>query len=269
MKIINNINDLKEFRQFADDNKQKIALIPTMGALHEGHLQLVREAQKQADIILPYIFLNPTQFAPNEDLEAYPKTLDDDIQKLEDIDVEYLWLPQTSEVYPNGLETDIHLGGITEVLEGEHRPHFFDGVATVVKRMFDLSQPDMAFFGEKDFQQLQVIRQLVADYKMGINIVAVPTMRDKYGLALSSRNAYLNEAEYEIAVELNGVLIKLAQNIVTEKEAILLLLDMGFDKVDYCTAVNSKTFEIADPDRVLAAVWIGSTRLIDNMPISP
>jgi len=269
MKTINTIGDLQNLRQFADENNQKIGLIPTMGALHEGHLELVRQAQKHSDIALPYIFLNPTQFAPEEDLDAYPKTLEADTQQLKEIGVEYLWLPQMQDVYPNGLQTDIHIEGLTKYLEGEHRPHFFDGVTSVVKRMFDLSKPDKVFLGEKDFQQLQVIRQLVLEYKMDIEIIGVPTIRDKNGLALSSRNAYLNDSEYEIAAELNNVLVKFAQNMITEKEAILLLRDIGFDKVDYCTAVNSETFLPDNPSRVLAAAWIGRTRLIDNMPICP
>lgn len=266
LKIINN-NDLENYIASLKNQKKRIALVPTMGALHDGHLALVKEGMKRADICLPYIFLNPTQFAPNEDLESYPRTLEQDFEKLKNIGVEAVWLPSQEDIYPNGLETDIHVEGITEVLEGEHRPHFFDGVATVVARMLHLSKPDIAIFGEKDFQQLQVIRKMAQEQNIPTEIIGVPTMRDKNGLALSSRNSYLTEEEYQIAIELNGVLIKLAQHMITEQEAHNLLLDIGFDKVDYCTARNSQDFSPENPDRVLAAVWLGKTRLIDNMAI--
>lgn len=245
----------------------KLCLVPTMGALHAGHVKLVEEGLKAADICLPYIYLNPTQFAAGEDLDKYPKTLEADLDKLEKAGAQAVWLPATQDIYPNGLSITHYAGDIAKPLEGENRPHFFDGVVTVLHRMFSLSQPDIVMMGEKDFQQLQVVRHMVRTQTMPIDIIGIPTVRDGHGLALSSRNAYLNAAELEIARALNNVLVQFAQNMVTEKEAHALLLDMGFTKIDYCTQRNSKNFNTENPDRVLAAVWLGTTRLIDNMPM--
>lgn len=268
MKIINQLSELQNFRDATKHDDKKIALIPTMGALHEGHIELVREALKHADIALPYIFVNPTQFAPHEDFDQYPRDIDADIQKLESVGAHALWLPSEEDIYPDGKVADIHVDHISDPLEGEHRPHFFDGVATVVSRMLNLSKPDIAIFGEKDFQQLQVIKKMVADHNIPAEIIGVPTVRDDNGLALSSRNAYLSGDEYTIAIQLNKILEEMASGALDEKKAQEKLLGAGFDKVDYCAARNAKTFLPKNPDRVLAAVWLGQTRLIDNMPMA-
>ncbi len=265
MQQLKTLSDLKNFQKSIKG--KTLSFVPTMGALHAGHIALVEEGLKQADICLPYIYINPTQFAAHEDLDQYPRTLEADLAKLENAGAQAVWLPSTTDIYPNGTKTDVHIDGITEELEGEFRPHFFDGVTTVVARMFRLAKPDIALFGEKDFQQLQVIKKMTHELDFPIQIIGVPTQRDKNGLALSSRNAYLSEEQYEIAIELNKILVQLAQNMVTEKQATQLLLNCGFDKVDYCVQRNSETFGAENPNRVLAAVHLGKTRLIDNMPM--
>lgn len=266
MNIISSLPKLKELQNSL--NNESLALVPTMGALHDGHLKLVEEGLKIADVCLPYIYVNPTQFAEGEDLETYPRTLEEDLEKLEKVGVKAVWLPSTSDIYPNGVKITHKAGELAKSLEGQFRPHFFDGVVTVLHRMFTLSKPDFVMMGEKDFQQLQVVRHMVREENMPIEIMGVPTVRDRNGLALSSRNAYLNDLEYEIAAELNKILVRFAQNMITEKEAQNLILEIGFDKVDYCRAVNSEIFLPDDPNRVLVAAWIGTTRLIDNMPMS-
>lgn len=263
MQQIKDIQSLQNFRNEAET----LAFIPTMGALHEGHLALVKEGLKRSDKAIVSIFVNPTQFAPNEDFSSYPRTLDEDIQKLEKIGAHALWLPSVEDIYPNGQETDIHINGMSEPLEGEFRPHFFDGVATVVARLLRAVNPDIALFGEKDFQQLQVVKKMIAQENIPVEIIGVPIVRDKNGLALSSRNAYLSADEYKIAIQLNVVLKELANGLIDEQAAQKKLLDSGFDKVDYCTDRNAETFKEENPNRVLAAAWIGKTRLIDNMAL--
>ena len=267
IKKITDINTLENIQQNLQEKEQTLALIPTMGALHDGHLALVEEGLKRVDKVIVSIFVNPTQFAPNEDFEAYPRTIDDDLEKLENLGISEVWLPETEDIYPNGPKTNIKAGAIAKPLEGEFRPHFFDGVVTVLHRMFILSKPDMAIFGEKDFQQLQVIKQMVQEQNIPVDIIGVPTMRDENGLALSSRNVYLNDDEYKIAIQLNKILTEMAEGKINESQAHKKLQGAGFNKIDYCTLRNSKNFLPENPTRVLAAVWIGKTRLIDNIPL--
>lgn len=264
LKITSNSN-LEEFIESAQLASRTIALVPTMGALHAGHLALVEAGLKKADICLPYIYVNPTQFAEGEDLDSYPRTLEADLEVLEKLGISAVWLPSTHDIYPNGVEATIKAGALSEPLEGEFRPHFFDGVVTVLHRMFSLSKPDYVMMGEKDFQQLQVVKDMVRFQNMNVEIIGVPTVRDENGLALSSRNAYLDEEGYKIAVQLNQILKKLAAQVIDETQAHNKLLEAGFDKVDYITARNAETFLPDQPNRVLAAAWIGKTRLIDNM----
>lgn len=265
LQVIKTLEELSEFRNSL--NQKTLALIPSMGALHEGHLALVRQGIEMADVCMPYIFVNPTQFAPNEDFDTYPRNIEDDIKKLESVGVSVVWIPSIEDIYPNGQETDVHISGVSEPLEGEFRPHFFDGVATVLARMFRLSRPDIVILGEKDFQQLQVVRKMVAQENIDVEIVGAPIVRDENGLALSSRNAYLSENEYEVAIQLNKILLELSVGDITEIQAREKLIQAGFDKVDYCTKRNAQTLDVTDPERVLAAAWIGKTRLIDNMAI--
>lgn len=266
MKQIKTLSDLAEFKDTL--NGKTVALIPTMGALHEGHLALVKAGMEAADICLPYIFLNPTQFAVGEDLDKYPKTLDQDLERLKQTGAQAVWLPSMDDVYPDGPQITHKANDIAKPLEGKSRPHFFDGVVTVLARMFTLSKPDMAIFGEKDFQQLQVIRAMARDYKFPLRVIGAPTTRDENGLALSSRNAYLSAAEYKIAIQLNKIMKDIAHGLINENMACAKLLKAGFNKIDYITARNSETFEADNPDRVLVAAWIGKTRLIDNMAMS-
>jgi pantoate--beta-alanine ligase len=280
---MNILEDVAAIRAYVGEHRaagKTISFVPTMGALHEGHIKLVREGLARADICIPYIFLNPTQFAPGEDLDKYPKTLTQDIERLEAAGASALYLPRADEVYPNGPEVTHTVPPIALPLEGEFRPHMFAGVMTVLDRMFDHCKPDIALFGEKDYQQLQAIRYLVDHLNLPIQIIGVPTVRDENGLALSSRNAYLSPAEYRIAIQLNKVLEEMAARVrdgemidQIEDVAHRRLEDEGFEGIDYAVVRDADT--LLPPDdgttalRVLAAVRIGHTRLIDNMPVMP
>ena len=254
--------------QYVTDIKasdKTIGFVPTMGALHDGHLGLMRLAAENADIVAVSIYVNPTQFAPNEDFDSYPRDVEGDLEKLESIGVGLVYLPTEQDMYPNGKNITTRAGEAAQGLESDFRPHFFDGVATVVKRLFDHVQPDIAVFGEKDFQQLQVIREMVETESLPIKIIGGETARDDHGLALSSRNAYLSDAEMKAARRLNRILADIAQtggandNLIEDcKKA---LRDAGFDKIDY---VSVKP----EWNRVLAAAWLGKTRLIDNMALA-
>lgn len=278
MKLLNSSLDLRSFTREYRNIGKTVSFVPTMGALHEGHLELVREGLKRTDICIPYIFLNPKQFAPSEDLAAYPKTLEADLQKLESVQASAVYLPKATDIYPEGFVTKISLGGVALPLEGEFRPVMFEGVATVVAKMLLQCLPDIALFGEKDWQQLQVIKQMVHDLDIPVEVIGVPTVRDENGLALSSRNAYLSKEQYSIAIKLNKILAELAaaarngaplQDI--EKAGQEILLQNGFEKVDYVTVRDAATLlpanERTSVRRILAAVWLGKARLIDNLPV--
>lgn len=273
--MITQLKSLEELQQYVGEDVT-LGFVPTMGALHEGHIHLAEMALAECDRVLVSIFVNPKQFAPHEDLDKYPRTLEADIKKLEEIGVHAVYTPGIDDIYPDGFATKISVSKVTETLEGEFRPQFFDGVATVVAKLFMQVMPDKAFFGEKDYQQLQVIKKLVADLNMPIEIIGVPTVRDKdSGLALSSRNAYLNPEEIKIAQQLNRVLLTMADKIevgdnLTDIEhwARAELLVRGFTKVDYCDIRDAHTLQIPrgnSEKRILAAAWIGTTRLIDNI----
>lgn len=267
MEVIKTLDALAAFRGALKHDAKTLAFVPTMGALHEGHLSLAKEGLKRADQVIVSIFVNPTQFAPGEDFDSYPRTVEDDIEKLKSVGVHAVWLPSVNDLYPNGEEVDIRITGVSEPLEGEFRPHFFDGVATVVSRLFKAVQPDVALFGEKDFQQLQVIRKMVKEHQMPVEIIGVETARDQDGLALSSRNSYLSEAEHKAAIQLNQILKELAHGDIDENTACERILAAGFDKIDYCTLRNADTLLSEGVlNRALVAAWIGQTRLIDNMP---
>jgi pantoate--beta-alanine ligase len=254
----------------------RIGMVPTMGALHEGHLSLVREARKHADLIVVSIFVNPTQFAPNEDFDAYPRTLDSDLAKLAG-QAELVFTPSAREVYPHGYATTISVGGPSAGLETDFRPHFFSGVATVVAKLLIAASPDIAVFGEKDYQQLQVVRHLVRDLALPVEIIGAPTLREADGLALSSRNAYLSPSERKIAGRLNVILkdaiarARQGNPGAAENWAVQALRDAGFDPVDYVAIRDAESLvpitALERPARILAAAKIGRTRLIDNMPL--
>jgi pantoate--beta-alanine ligase len=252
-----------------------IALIPTMGALHEGHLDLVRTAKQQADKVVVSIFVNPAQFAVHEDLDTYPRTLERDSELLLQCGCDLLYTPTKALMYPDGFATAVTLSGITAPLEGSFRPHFFSGVATVVAKLFIQADPDLAFFGEKDWQQLQVVTRMAADLDLRIKVVGIATRREADGLAMSSRNAYLSAEQRTIAPALKQALDDIcgaiASGVVAPEIAVdgakASLLARGFTSIDYLAACHAHTlapWQIGDPLRVLGAAWLGKTRLIDN-----
>jgi len=258
----------------------RIAMVPTMGALHAGHMALVTRARALAEHVVVSIFVNPTQFGPNEDLAAYPRREAEDAALLEAAGVDILWAPGVEVMYPQGFATSIRVAGVSEGLDGAARPGHFDGVATVVARLFGQVRPDVACFGEKDYQQLSVIRRLVADLSLRVAIKGVPTERDRDGLALSSRNAYLGPRERALAVALPETLVTAGEAISGREDvpAILAwatryLIDSGFDSVDYvalCDAGDLAPMTVLDrPARLLVAARIGGTRLIDNIAVNP
>lgn len=256
----------------------RIGLVPTMGALHEGHLSLVREALRQTDRVVVTNFVNPTQFAPTEDLDKYPRQQEQDARLLAETGAHLMFAPSPAEMYPDGFATSVAVEGPALGLEGAFRPQMFGGVALVVTKLLNQVQPDVAVFGEKDYQQLMVIRRFVRDLDIPVEIVGAPTERDGWGLALSSRNAYLSEAELAVARRLNGVLAEAGTRAGdgvegTEAWATQALLGAGFDSVDYVAIRRAEDLApftggaIDAPARILAAAKLGRTRLIDNMAI--
>jgi pantoate--beta-alanine ligase len=255
-----------------------LALVPTMGALHAGHLALIAEGRKRADRVAASIFVNPMQFGANEDLAKYPRQEAEDARMLEDAGCDLLWLPSVADIYPKGFATKVGVSGVSERWEGEVRPGHFDGVATVVAKLLLAAGPDVALFGEKDFQQLAVIRRMATDLNVPVEIVGVPTVRDSDGLALSSRNAYLSADERRRAVALPQVL-EAARNAIqigksvpeTLQDAQNSLQNEGFSRVDYFALVDAETLEPLDRQqgemRLIAAAVLGTTRLIDNLAV--
>lgn len=258
--------------------RQSVALVPTMGALHEGHLSLVELARSRARRVVVSLFVNPTQFAPHEDFDAYPRDEAGDRRKLARAGADLLYAPKAREVYPPGFATRVQVGGVAEGLEGASRPHFFGGVATVVTKLLMQVRPDVAVFGEKDYQQLKVIQQVVRDLDLGVTILAGPTVREADGLAMSSRNAYLRADERIIAPLLHRTIADVASDIAEGRqpeEALAAgrarLQASGF-AVDYLEARGANSLRPlaeaeGEPVRVLAAAYLGTTRLIDNVPV--
>ena len=256
----------------------RIALVPTMGALHRGHLALVEAARAQADRVVVSIFVNPTQFGPNEDFTRYPRPLAEDMAQLRAVGADAAWLPDVATIYPQGFSSSIRITGVSDHWEGAHRPGHFDGVATVVAKLFQQVQPDIACFGEKDYQQLQLIERLAKDLDIPVAVHGLPTIREADGLALSSRNRYLSSEERAVAVQLHATLQAARQSLLSGLDAAAVLgeatahlLKSGFRAVDYFGLCHAHSLtpltRYEAPARLLAAAWLGTTRLIDNIPM--
>ena len=276
MHTVRTITDLRAAIGGLRTEGARIALVPTMGALHAGHIALIEEAKRTGAKVVASIFVNPKQFAPNEDLARYPRREAADVRMLTEAGCDLLWMPPVEQMYPEGFATNIAVSGVSDGLDGAARPGHFDGVATVVAKLFNQVQPDVALFGEKDYQQLAVIRRMVADLDFPIEIIGVPTQREDDGLALSSRNIYLDEGERAKAVALPRALGEAARAITKGEDAAAAvaaaeasLTAAGF-VVDYVALVDAGTLGGADPARprrLLAAARMGTTRLIDNIAV--
>ena len=280
MQVVSEILKLREQRRKWQLEGKVIAFVPTMGNLHHGHLKLVQEAKQKADVVVVSIFVNPLQFGPDEDLDAYPRTMDHDKAALESLGVDLLFTPKSEDIYPRGLEqqTFVEVPGISYMICGASRPGHFRGVATIVCKLFNMVQPNMAFFGEKDFQQLQVIRAMITDLSMNLQIFGVPTVREPDGLAMSSRNNYLSTQERELAPTLYKQMCAMADQIELGRRDYSRLIreykerlkEAGF-KVDYIEVRAAET--LLQPGHedmnlvLLAAAFLGKTRLIDNLQI--
>ncbi len=270
----------KLVQQWRRRGNSKIALVPTMGGLHEGHLELVRLAKKHADHVVVSVFVNPTQFAPNEDFASYPRNEERDWHKLVSVQADAMYAPDVHEIYPEDFATRVEVAGITQTLEGISRPHFFSGVTTVVTKLFLQCLPDIAIFGEKDYQQLLVVKRLVKDLNFPIAIVPAPIFREKDGLAMSSRNVYLDPGERSIAPQLFAVMSDMGTDLAagravkdTMRQGKARLENAGF-KLDYLEVRDSETLIpvetlVESPARILAAAFLGRTRLIDNISVVP
>ncbi len=280
--MISSTGDLAELRRQVGAWRGaglRVGFVPTMGYLHEGHLALVRRALALADRVVVSIFVNPTQFGPNEDFERYPRDEEGDLAKLDAEGAHLVYLPTRATMYAPDHATWVTVERLSEGLCSVTRPHFFRGVATVVAKLLNRVQPDVAVFGEKDYQQLLVVRRMVADLDMPVEIVGHPTVRESDGLAMSSRNAYLSPGERRIAPQLYGILSRTAERLAQGAEAAAeleaarrALLEAGFDRVDYIELRDAGTLEplarVTDREgRLLAAVYLGGTRLIDNVPV--
>ena len=258
---------------------ERVALIPTMGALHAGHLELVRIAKRSCDRAITSIFVNPAQFAPTEDFDKYPRTFEDDLAKLATVGGDLVWAPDKAEMYPGGFATKVIPAGTADGLETDFRPHFFGGVATVCCKLFLQALPDIAVFGEKDYQQLCVMRQIVRDLNLPLEIVGAETVREDDGLAMSSRNRFLAQDARVKAVTIHHVINKVAaaagngrglEKAIRDGHAALT--GAGFGPIDYVTVRDAETLKdwtrkSGRPGRVLAAAWLGKTRLIDNVAV--
>ena len=260
---------------------ETVGLVPTMGALHRGHLSLVDIAQAEVDRVVVSIFVNPIQFGPNEDLDKYPRQERADAEKLAEVGADLLFAPTVDEMYPDGYATNVSVSGVSEGLCGGHRPGHFDGVSTVVSKLFLQCLPDVAVFGEKDYQQLQVIKRFARDLDFPIRVIGGATAREDDGLALSSRNAYLSDTQREIAAHLPQILNGTGQAIssgqipidMALQQGIAALQGAGFDEVEYLELRDAENLvpltTLDKPGRLLVAAHLGKTRLIDNIAVAP
>lgn len=282
MPVLHTLNELRPLIATWRGGNQRIACVPTMGNLHAGHLQLVKEARQHADRVIVSLFVNPLQFGLHEDFERYPRTLQQDQALLDHVGVDGIWAPAVTTLYPMGLAdtTRIEIPELADILCGAHRPGHFSGVATVVTKLFNAMQPDVAFFGAKDFQQVLIIRRITRELLFPVEIVTVDTVRDSDGLALSSRNSYLSPKERGLAPQLYRVLQEVAQQLAQgardhhalEQAATHTLTQAGF-RVDYVAIRGTHNLMPPAPEQgadtliVLGAAWLGETRLIDNVQV--
>jgi len=277
-QVVRSIPALRDMVARWRRNEESVGLVPTMGALHDGHLELVRQSRALCDRTVVSIFVNPTQFNPDEDLDRYPRQEEKDLGGLSSEGADLAFIPVADEIYPDGFCTAVHVDRVTTGMEGTVRVGHFDGVATVVCKLFMQVQPDNAFFGEKDYQQLITVQRMVLDLDMPLTVVPVPTVREADGLAMSSRNAYLSDDQRRIAASLNRILRETAEGIATGLDietataaARQELLDVGFDAVDYveCRAADDLAMldSLDRPARLLATARLGATRLLDNVQV--
>ncbi len=282
MKQINSNREMQTFARESRRGGKSIALVPTMGFLHEGHLELMRKAREKADLVVVSIFVNPIQFGPNEDLDRYPRDLAGDLNKCDSVGVDIVFTPTPEEIYPNGFQTSVAVNKITQVLCGASRPNHFQGVTTVVGKLFNLTLPDFAFFGEKDFQQLAVIRRMVIDLNFPLEIIGVPIVRESDGLAMSSRNAYLpaqQRAEAPAIYKALSNACKLYNQGINKSEKLCKAVSNQLNKniesdfeIEYIEIYDSNNLtriknKISSPATILIAVHLGKTRLIDNLQL--
>ncbi len=278
--VVRTVADLRRTVREWRQQSETIALVPTMGALHRGHMHLVDIARRHADRVIVSIFVNPTQFAPHEDFDDYPRREAQDVEKLATAGVDLAYAQSVEEMYPQGFATFVEVSGVSEGLCAQTRPHFFRGVATVVTKLLLQAAPDYAVFGEKDYQQLQVIKRLVQDLNIPVEIVPGPTQREADGLAISSRNQYLTAEERRIAPLLHATLVQAAQDIKNGAApddvlatSVRALEGAGFRRVDYFELRDADSLAplaaLTRPGRLLTAAWLGKTRLIDNVAVTP
>ncbi len=272
---------MKEYARGARAEGRVIGLVPTMGALHEGHTALVARARRECSRVIASVFVNPKQFGPKEDYKKYPRDLEKDAEKLAAVGVDALFAPEAADVYPDGFRTYVNVEGISERLEGRSRPGHFRGVATVVLKLFEIVQPHFAYFGRKDAQQVRIISEMARDLNLDAEIVVCPIVREADGLALSSRNAYLSAEERKAATALHRALVAARNELASGvrdamrlQEVMLQIIDAEpLASVDYAEIVSADTFEpvvrVARPCYAVMAVFIGKTRLIDNLLIEP
>lgn len=280
MRIIRTIAELKVALKALREAHKSIGFVPTMGYLHEGHASLIRQSTARCDATVVSVFVNPAQFGPGEDLSRYPRDLERDQQLCLRLGVAILFIPEAAEVYPTGFSTSIHVGLIADLLCGEFRPGHFRGVATVVAKLFNMVQPDLAFFGQKDLQQTAIIRRVVRDLNLPVDILVAPTVREADGLALSSRNTYLSKADRQRALSLSRGLFKAErafQEGRTDAQALAALARAELapvDEIQYCVVVDPTTLDpiqgtITRPAALVVAAVVGGTRLIDNVILAP
>lgn len=278
MQIVRELSDLGPILAAWRRLGERTALVPTMGALHDGHIALVDAARNAADRVIATIFVNPLQFNDQSDLDRYPRTQETDIAKLDKVGCDAVWLPTPEQLYPKGFATTVSVAGVSERWEGVHRPGHFDGVATVVAKLFIACMPDIAVFGEKDWQQLAVVRRMAKDLGLPVEIIGHPTLREPDGLAMSSRNALMPAADRATAVALQTALSEAAERIArgesvreVARRAVEDLRSAGFDPVDYVAYVDGATLEpletYRDGGRLIAAASLGKVRLIDNVRV--